>query len=637
VTAHDDSAPLDEPPGHDTHQPGEMHRQAFGLAQIVTRTVEGTVRYWSPGMERLYGYTAPEAIGQNAHRLLQTVFHRPLAEIEAELFSQGCWTGELTRRRRDGAIVFVASLWVLARDDAGLPQAVTEVDNDVTEQRRGDQARLRLEAIVESSHDAIIGATLDGEITSWNRSAETIFGYAADEIRGRSLTVLLPADRIREEEAILDRIRRGEKVNQYETLRRRKDGVEIDILLAVSPIRDPTGKIIGASKIARDITHQKRTETGLRASQSQLRSLINTVPDAVVVIDERGAIGSFSPAAERLFGYSEAELIGENVKKLMPNPYRDQHDGYLERYLRTGEKHIIGIGRVVTGMRKDGTIFPLELAVGEARIEGKRIFTGFIRDLTDRQKTERRLEELQSELIHVSRLSEMSQMGSTLAHELNQPLTAITNYVETGRRWIELQNPAKAVENLEKAAGQASRAGEIIQGLRQFTEKGRTERRPEPINQVVEEASALALIGAKQLGIRTEFELAPGTPLATIDKVQIQQVLVNLIRNSIEAMAEAERRVLTIRIALTNAALVEISVADTGPGIPEDIMAKLFRPFMTTKPKGMGIGLSISRSIVQAHGGELRAERNADGGATFRVTLPLDAWREGTARPASHL
>jgi two-component system, LuxR family, sensor kinase FixL len=637
VTAHDDSAPLDEPPGHDTHQPGEMHRQAFGLAQIVTRTVEGTVRYWSPGMERLYGYTAPEAIGQNAHRLLQTVFHRPLAEIEAELFSQGCWTGELTRRRRDGANVFVASLWVLARDDAGLPQAVTEVDNDVTEQRRGDQARLRLEAIVESSHDAIIGATLDGEITSWNRSAETIFGYAADEIRGSSLTVLLPADRIREEEAILDRIRRGEKVNQYETLRRRKDGVEIDILLAVSPIRDPTGKIIGASKIARDITHQKRTETGLRASQSQLRSLINTVPDAVVVIDERGAIGSFSPAAERLFGYSEAELIGENVKKLMPNPYRDQHDGYLERYLRTGEKHIIGIGRVVTGMRKDGTIFPLELAVGEARIEGKRIFTGFIRDLTDRQKTERRLEELQSELIHVSRLSEMSQMGSTLAHELNQPLTAITNYVETGRRWIELQNPAKAVENLEKAAGQASRAGEIIQGLRQFTEKGRTERRPEPINQVVEEASALALIGATQIGVRTEFELAPGTPLATIDKVQIQQVLVNLIRNSIEAMAEAERRVLTIRIALTNAALVEISVADTGPGIPEDIMAKLFRPFMTTKPKGMGIGLSISRSIVQAHGGELRAERNADGGATFRVTLPLDAWREGTARPASHL
>jgi two-component system, LuxR family, sensor kinase FixL len=637
VTAHDDSAPLDEPPGHDTHQPGEMHRQAFGLAQIVTRTVEGTVRYWSPGMERLYGYTAPEAIGQNAHRLLQTVFHRPLAEIEAELFSQGCWTGELTRRRRDGANVFVASLWVLARDDAGLPQAVTEVDNDVTEQRRGDQARLRLEAIVESSHDAIIGATLDGEITSWNRSAETIFGYAADEIRGRSLTVLLPADRIREEEAILDRIRRGEKVNQYETLRRRKDGVEIDILLAVSPIRDPTGKIIGASKIARDITHQKRTETGLRASQSQLRSLINTVPDAVVVIDERGAIGSFSPAAERLFGYSEAELIGENVKKLMPNPYRDQHDGYLERYLRTGEKHIIGIGRVVTGMRKDGTIFPLELAVGEARIEGKRIFTGFIRDLTDRQETERRLEELQSELIHVSRLSEMSQMGSTLAHELNQPLTAITNYVETGRRWIELQNPAKAIENLEKAARQTSRAGEIIQGLRQFTEKGHTERRPEPINQVVEEASALALIGAKQLGIRTEFELAPGTPLATIDKVQIQQVLVNLIRNSIEAMAEAERRVLTIRIALTNAALVEISVADTGPGIPEDIMAKLFRPFMTTKPKGMGIGLSISRSIVQAHGGELRAERNADGGATFRVTLPLDAWREGTARPASHL
>ncbi len=485
------------------------------------------------------------------------------------------------------------------------------------------QARLLLAAIVESSGDAIIGKSLDGTVTSWNRAAEAIFGYTAEEMLGRPLAILFPADRMREEDEIIAKVSRGERIDHYETVRRRKDGSEIDVFVTVSPIRDPSGRIIGASKIARDITQLKRAESQLRSSESRLRSIIDTAPDTLVVIDERGRIASFNPAAERLFGYSEAELIGRNVSILMPIPYRDQHDGYLERYLRTGEKRIIGIGRVVTGRRKDGTNFPIELAVGEARVEGKRIFTGFIRDLTERQETERRLEQLQAELIHVSRVTELGQMGSTLAHELNQPLTAITNYVETGRRWIELQNPAKAIENLEKAAAQANRAGDIIQHLRQFSQKGHTERRPEPINQVVEEAGALALIGARQQGIETAFELAPEGPLANVDRVQIQQVLVNLIRNGIEAMAESERRLLTIRVELSAEPLVEVSISDTGCGLSDAVMATLFQPLVSTKPKGMGIGLSISRSIVQAHGGELRAERNPDRGATFRFTLPI--------------
>ncbi len=486
-----------------------------------------------------------------------------------------------------------------------------------------EQARLLLAAIVDSSGDAIIGKTLDGTVTSWNRAAETIFGYTAEEMLGRPLAILFPADRMREEDEIIAKVSRGERIDHYETVRRRRDGAEIDVFVTVSPIRDPSGKIVGASKIARDITHLKRAESGLKSSESRLRSIIDTAPDALVVIDERGRIASFNPAAERLFGYRESELIGQNIKILMPNPYRDQHDGYLERYLRTGEKRIIGIGRVVTGQRKDGTNFPIELAVGEAHAGGKRIFTGFIRDLTERQETERRLEQLQAELIHVSRLTELGQMGSTLAHELNQPLTAITNYVETGRRWIELQNPAKAIENLEKAAAQANRAGDIIQHLRQFAQKGHTERRPESINQVVEEAGALALIGARQQGIKTTFEFAPGAPLATIDKVQIQQVLVNLVRNSIEAMEEVEPRVLTIGVRLAAGPFIEVSVSDTGPGIPDEMMAKLFQPFISTKAKGMGIGLSISRSIIQSHGGDLRARRNSGGGATFHFTLPV--------------
>jgi two-component system, LuxR family, sensor kinase FixL len=197
--------------------------------------------------------------------------------------------------------------------------------------------------------------------------------------------------------------------------------------------RDHAGRIVGASKIARDITEAKLTEAALSEREAHLRSILETIPDGMVVIDERGIIQAFSAAAERLFGFTEEEVRGRNVKLLMPSPYRESHDGYLARYLATGERRIIGLGRVVTGRRKDGTTFPIELAVGEVQDEGHRLFTGFVRDLTERQHTLRRVQELQSELFHVSRLTEMGQMATALAHEINQPLTAATNYLQAGR------------------------------------------------------------------------------------------------------------------------------------------------------------------------------------------------------------
>jgi PAS domain S-box-containing protein len=245
-------------------------------------------------------------------------------------------------------------------------------------------------------------------------------------------------------------------------------------------------------------------------------------------------------------------------------------------------------------------------------------YVGTVIDISER----RRAEETLLTLIHVSRLSEMEQMGSALAHELNQPLTAIANYVEASRRCVELQNPTKAIENLGKATAQVNRTGEIIQHLRQFVQKGSIERRRESINEVIEEASALALIGATQQGIRTAFQLANSAPHTLIDKVQIQQVMVNLIRNSVDAMKDSDPRGLTIATHRAGA-FVDVCVSDTGSGLSDEIMAKLFQPFVSTKPPGMGIGLSVSRSIVQAHGGDLWAEQNAERGATFHFTLPL--------------
>lgn len=360
------------------------------------------------------------------------------------------------------------------------------------------------------------------------------------------------------------------------------------------------------------------------AREAHLKSILDTIPDAMVVIDERATIQSFSTAAERLFGFTAAEVLGKNVKLLMPSPYREGHDGYLERYLRTGERRIIGIGRVVVGERKDGSTFPMELAVGEMRSSDQRFFTGFIRDLTERQKTEARLQELQAELVHISRLTAMGEMASTLAHELNQPLSAIANYLKGLRRLMagaSDERSAMMSDAMDKAGEQALRAGQIIRRLRDFVSRGESEQRIESLTKLVEEASALALVGIKDQGVRVRFQFDPAADLVLADKVQIQQVLLNLMRNAVEAMESSERRELLVSTLRSQDDTVTISVADSGHGIAQEMRTQLFQPFFTTKRHGMGVGLSISRTIVEAHGGQIWVEANPDGGTIFRFTL----------------
>jgi two-component system sensor kinase FixL len=362
------------------------------------------------------------------------------------------------------------------------------------------------------------------------------------------------------------------------------------------------------------------------AREAHLKSILDTVPEAMIVIDERGIMQSFSSAAERLFGFGASEAIGKNVKILMPSPYRESHDAYLERYLQTGERRIIGIGRVVVGQRKDGSTFPMELAVGEMRSGDRRFFTGFIRDLTERQKTEARLQELQSELVHISRLTAMGEMASTLAHELNQPLSAISNYLTGSRRLLEGRTDEKSTltrDALQKAADQAIRAGHIIRRLRDFVSRGESERRVESISKLVEEASALALVGVKDRGIRVQFQFDPSVEYVLADRVQIQQVLLNLIRNAMDAMEDTPRRELVVSVASTDDGHAQVSVADTGSGIAPEVAELMFQPFITTKRQGMGVGLSISRTIIEAHGGRIWIEPNPSGGTIFHFTLAV--------------
>lgn len=362
----------------------------------------------------------------------------------------------------------------------------------------------------------------------------------------------------------------------------------------------------------------------LLAREAHLQSILDTVPDAMVVIDERGIMQSFSTAAERLFGTRSADMIGKNVSILMPSPYREGHDGYLQRYLQTGERRIIGVGRVVVGERKDGSTFPMELAVGEMKTGGGRYFTGFIRDLTERQLTETRLQELQSELVHISRLTAMGEMASALAHELNQPLAAISNYLNGCRRLLEPnadKSSALARDALAKAADQAVRAGQIIHKMRDFVSRGETERKVESLSKLVEEASALALVGAKEQSVRVRFQLDANADLVLADKVQIQQVILNLIRNAVDAMTDAPRRQLLISSAAADDNMVRLSTADSGSGIAPELHEQLFQPFITTKQQGMGVGLSISKTIIEAHGGSIWIEPNPGGGTIVHFTL----------------
>jgi two-component system sensor kinase FixL len=343
-----------------------------------------------------------------------------------------------------------------------------------------------------------------------------------------------------------------------------------------------------------------------------------------VVISADGVIVTFNAAASRQFGFSEAEAIGADVSMLMPDYGRVRYEGAIARYLETGLSHTAEMQRLAAGRRKDGSTFPMRLTIGRMVVEGETFFTGFVHDLTEQQQAAERLEAAQSELTHLARMHELGEMAAILAHELNQPLAAIVNYVEGCQRLlvqIDGKLAGRMRHALEECAQQAVRAADIIRHMREFVARGETDRRPEDIRAIIREASRLALAGSRIRGLRPAFEFAPGVNVVLADRVQIQQVLVNLMRNASEAMRESAERRLLVRVFPQPDNRIAVEVCDTGPGITPEIQERLFQPFVTSKPGGMGIGLLISKRIVEAHGGEIGFRNGSHGGAIFRFTL----------------
>ncbi len=500
-------------------------------------------------------------------------------------------------------------------------------------ERRAAQRDAEAEIVAEELNLLIDGAEghaiylLDpeGRVTIWNKGAERLKGWTEAEVIGRDASIFYPPDALAAGKPAED-LAAAARAGRFEAegWRLRKDGSEFLADISITALRGADGRVRGFAKVVSDITNRRAAEDALRAQESHLRSILSTVPDAMVVIDDQGLILSFSAAAEQLFGYTEAELLGVNVSQLMPSPDRERHDAYIRRYLQTGEKRIIGIGRVVFAQRKDGSTFPMELSIGEAAGDAHPLFTGFIRDLTERQKTEARLEALQSELIHVSRVSAMGTMASTLAHELNQPITAVANYVEAVRDLLAEPDAGDIPmirDALDDAAKEALRAGHIVRRLRDFVARGEVEKTIEKLPLLINEAAALGLMGGREKGVEPRFDLDPYASPVLVDKVQIQQVLINLIRNAVEAMASSPVRELQVTSRPDQPGFVRVTVADTGPGIAPEVAPQLFTAFVSTKNDGMGLGLSICRTIVEANGGRIWAMPREGGGTEFHFTL----------------
>ena len=475
--------------------------------------------------------------------------------------------------------------------------------------RPDDDSSGLLRAIVESSDDAIIGKALDGTIVSWNGGAQRAYGYTADEAIGQPITFIIPDDLRDDQHRILDEIKAGRRVPSHETVRVTRDGRHVPISLTVSPILDADGRVVGASAIGRDITEIRRVEAALRSSEERYRSIIDSAVDAVLVIDRRGRIEEFNAAAGRMFGFTSQDVVGCNVNMLMPQPYHDEHDGYMGRYLATGEKRIIGIGREVTGRRKDGTAFPVHLSVGEMVIDGEPKFTGILHDLTARVQ-------LESQLREQAALTRLGEMAAVVAHEVKNPLTGIRGAVQIiGSR---LPAGSRDADVIKEIVSRIDALNDLMRDLLLFARP--PQPRMAPVDPVPVLATVIGFVRQDPSARGVAIDVDGDSPAIHADAELLKLILQNLLLNAVHAVQGKG----SIRVAVrASDAMCTIAVADTGPGIPPEVREKLFTPFFTTKSRGTGLGLSTAKRFVEAQGGSIAIECPAGGGTTVAIQLHL--------------
>jgi PAS domain S-box-containing protein len=724
---------------------------------VITTDAQGDVTFLNPIAEQLTGWSRAEAKGRPLAEIFRIINEDTRQTVEnpvEKVFATGAIVGLANHTvliARDGAERPIDDSAAPIRGGDGAVRGVVLVFRDISERKKAEAAQAILASIVENSDDVIVSKTLEGIVTSWNRAAERLFGYTADEMIGQSITRLLPPDRPDEENVILARLRRGEKIDHYESQRMTKDGRIIDVALTISPVRDSHGQIIGASKIlrditerkaaaealrqseqryrslfdnnldpifsldehgyfaaanpvaqrisgytleelkkthflelcppelrddavqafrealckqckdmetgmirkggervdlfvtgapvivddvvvgvsciARDITERKRRENQVRDTEERLRSVLNHIVDGIITIDERGTIEGLNPAAEKLFQYSRAELIGKNVKELMPEPYHGQHDTYIDSYLQTGNAKVIGIGREVVGRRRDGSTFPMELGVSEFHLGSRRYFTGIVNDITERKRLEDELRATIGQLHDADRRKD--EFLATLAHELRNPLAPLRSALEILAFAGDKPGTFAKMHNMmERQLAHLVRLVDDLLDVSRIT-RGKIELRNERLD--VATILNAAVETSRPVLSESQHELSivnPAEPLFVDgDLLRLSQVVSNLLNNSAKYTPEGGRIELTAEREGNEAV---IRVRDNGIGIPAEMLPKVFEMFtqidrtLNRSRGGLGIGLTLVKRLVEMHGGAVEAHSEGENeGSEFVVRLPL--------------
>jgi len=491
--------------------------------------------------------------------------------------------------------------------------------HEVVEALKESEERLRL--LINGTKDyAVFMLDPKGHIASWNDGARRIKGYEAEEIIGRHFSVFYTPDDIaagKPERELETALLTGAHEQEGEHVKKGGDRIWASTL--VNPIYNESGTLKGFAKITRDITERKIAEVALVNSETLLRAVVDGSTDAIIAVNAAGVIQSINTNGVKMFGYERQEVVGRNINILVPERFRGQHDQHMQKYLQTGQANIIGTGREVEGLRKDGSVFPLGLMITETTYANAPLFVGFLRDLSSRREIEARIKQLQGE-----RLSAMGGLAAGLSHELNQPLAAAVTYLETAQLLLEMPTDARPnpIETtLASAVDEIMRAGHIMKRLRELVASGEPDKTFLNLHDLVNDAPELSIPRKEKVQISLQLNAKNDSVLA--DRIQIKQVLANLIRNATEAMSPSRERKLSISTSSIDQDMIRIDIADTGSGFEPGILERLFEPFQTTKSSGMGIGLSISRMIIEAHYGKIWAEANPDGGAIFSFTLPL--------------
>lgn len=605
-------------------------RTAVDGTAVILTDADGRITHWSRGCAALYGWTEEEAIGQYRYFLLRSRCEQAWGEAMPR--HPGPGTVELVETRRDGSDIATLERSYLLERPGRAPIHVFNITDismaaSAMTALRASQERL---AIATTAHEL---GVLEWDVPTgkihWSPGAEQRLGLVPGSIPDFESwrEQVEPEDLKQIMEVITRTVADHADRFNYRYRFRQPNGRVRAVEGAARAFYDADGQFIRAVGVVLDITDHEAREAALRAQKAQLQSVLDTVPDPLIVLDENGQIIEFSPAARQLFGYSLEQVEGQDFTILVPESERPAYRKALRDFLRSGKgtslvRPLMGLGETADGQR-----IPIEWRTSLARTDGKWMVTVSLRDISERLAAEERQSELAAELAHVSRQSAMSELAADLSHELNQPLAATSNFLAAARMLIDKGEDMERVSDLLRLGiEQTQRAGEIIRRLREFMAKGEVEIRAESLEQTVRDAADLVLVGTGQFDIRLTYDFDPAAPRIFADRIQIQQVLVNLLRNAIDALRNIapERREIEIGSKRINDEFVEIHVADTGTGIPEKIINDLYNRFSTTKRRsGMGIGLSITKRIIEAHGGEITAENRPEGGAVFRFTLPI--------------